>query len=104
MGHGYIHGYDLEKYDAKSALFKFDTHCCSFCRFQTVQTLNHSIFTKPKNEEKITKNEEKNEAFECNQNESLLAKQLKEMNVNKNQNKNENEIICQNKESSQILV
>merc|ERR1712228_231896 len=38
--HGYIQGYDMNKF--KQPTFQFDTHCSSFCRFQSVETVNPS--------------------------------------------------------------
>ena len=103
--HGWIHGWDMNKLLSNNhknkAIFKFDTHCSSFCRFRIIKSLNDETSFQNKNkpnpfqsqlqsksnenvnehdeqkqESKSNDDEDENKEEE-NQNESLLSKMLK---------------------------
>ena len=131
--HSWIHGWDINKLissnngnNQNQALFQFDTHCSSFCRFRIVNHLKHEIFECQTNDEtQINKQELEEEEQESkveeddnddnddsNRNESLLSKLLtkhgktikQQMESKHNNQDNENVIISGNIDTSSMLI
>lgn len=128
--HGWIHGWDINKLLSNNhknkAIFKFDTHCSSFCRFRIIKSLNNQInenknkqnpfqsqleskSNENQNEEEKKDEQKEEEEEEDNPNESLLSKMLKKHEKNKSvkmkDNKDDGEsIISSNIDMSNMLI
>ena len=127
--HGWIHGWDINKLlsnnNKNDPLFKFDTHCSSFCRFRIIQSLNRQVLDNKDNQNmsqsqlSSKKNEEEKKEFKSNEdeheneneNESLLSKMLKkhgktvkQQKEHKENNDEDESIISSNIDISHMLI